>query len=200
MLTEVYSEFTRRLGSFGTTVIGGGAVRDHLMGRKAKDYDLFLLNHSFTKEARSNVMNCLSGLEVVKPLEFHQSEPYLVVTVRWCGVDVQVMLNPATSPEELISTFDWNVCLFAYDGSKFITREHIDNIGMGKTLYLNKVTFPQSTLRRGFRFSERFGMQLPRATVIHLCEQVLGKKGLAGPAGAEPDMPSLAANILVDGG
>lgn len=199
-LFTVYREFVARLGRFGHIVVAGGAVRDHLMARVAKDFDLFVLDTRFDEDTRAAISEALADLEVVKPLEFHNSEPYLVLTVRFEGVDVQVMCNPARTVEELVSTFDWNVCLFAFDVTGFYAREDVANIGYGKPLKLQAVRFPMSTLRRGYRFSERFNMTLDHETVLQLCVQIVSKHGAAGPNGAIPDMVALAANVLVEGG
>lgn len=199
MLEAVFNEFSTRLKDIGQPVIAGGAVRDHMMNRTAKDYDFFLLGNDYTDAAKVLVESKIEGLEVVKQLEFHKSEPYLVVTVRWQSVDVQIMLNPAKSVEELVGTFDWNTCLFGYNGKVIYQQEDIANIAIGKELRLNKVTFPLSTLRRGFRFSERFGMLFKRDDILELCKLIIPKAAV-GPAGigAVPDMPSLAANTLID--
>jgi tRNA nucleotidyltransferase/poly(A) polymerase len=39
----VHSHFEPALREFGQVVIAGGAVRDHLLGRQAKDFDVFVL-------------------------------------------------------------------------------------------------------------------------------------------------------------
>lgn len=197
-LYRVHAEFDDRLGHLGKLVVAGGAVRDHLMGRQAKDFDLFLLNTPFTKEAREAVTDALDDLEVVKPLAWHNSEPYLVMTVRWQGFDVQVMCNPAVSIDALVDTFDWNVARFAFDGENFTKGMDVDDIGYGKELKLHRVTFPTSTLRRGFRFAERFAMSIDPDIILLLCEEVVKKRNNPGPRGAEPDMPALAANYLID--
>jgi len=194
-LESVYTHFTERLSGLGSLVIAGGAVRDHLRQKPAKDFDLFLLGRALTDEMAKEVSDRLVSLVQVEPLEFHKSEPFLVGTVRFDGADVQIMVNPAGSLDALLDTFDWNVALFGYDGA-ILARESIENIAPGKDLRLNRVTFPLSTLRRGFRFSERFKMRLRREDVVELCRLVVERKGQPGPRGAEPDMPALAANYL----
>lgn len=39
----VWDEFNKRLSQFGQVVLAGGSVRDHLLGRAAKDFDVFVL-------------------------------------------------------------------------------------------------------------------------------------------------------------
>jgi hypothetical protein len=124
-----------------------------------------------------------------------------VATVKWDGMEIQVLVNPAESMEALIGTFDWSVCLFGFDGQSWFKGEPLEHIAAGKSLRLQRVTFPLSTLRRGFRFSERFRMKLERADVLTLCKAITDKAAKdsnVGPSGNEPDMPALAANVLVD--
>lgn len=162
-MIDIYNEFNTRLNKFGKVVIAGGAVRDHLLGKKPKDYDIFVLYSSawdFDK-AKEEISPILSDLIQVEPsVEWHRSEPYLVATVKWNDLEIQVMVSPMQTKEELVGSFDWNICLFAYDG-EFFCGEKIEEIESGKELKLNTVTFPLSTMRRGFRFSERFKMKLP---------------------------------------
>lgn len=202
-IETVYAEFNQRLSPFGKVVIAGGAVRDSLMGKQPKDYDIFVLRpdgFDFEKDRKTLTEQLHDLTKVVPVVQWHGSEPFLAATVQWRDREIQVLVNPQPSKEALIATFDWNVCLFAYDGA-MLCGENIDNIGPGKTLRLNKVTFPASTLRRGFRFSERFLMVLEHETVADLCRQIIAKadaKNNVGPSGNEPDMPSLTANSLVD--
>ncbi len=201
--TECLKLFNPRLSSFGQLCIAGGAVRDELMGVAPKDFDLFCLcNGDWDfKDAKEQLSGRLDGLSASPPtVEWHKSEPYLVATIIVNGQQVQILANPAGSIEELISTFDWNVCLFARTETEIYQQTAIEDIAVGKELKLNKVTFPLSTLRRGFRFSERFTMKLRNEDVHTLCGAILekSKKGMGvGPEGNEPDMPSLEANTLV---
>lgn len=202
---EIYTEFSNRLLEFGDCYLAGGCVRDHLMNKTAKDFDFFILNHTLWedfKESKQKILAKLSDLPISKPLvEWHKSEPYLVVSCEYKGLEVQILLNPANTIDQLLDTFDWNTCLFAYGKDGIFQKELIQNIGPNKELKLNKVTFPLSTLRRGFRFSERFLMKIRRDDIDLLCTKILEnskKNNNIGPAGNEPDMNSLNKNILVN--
>jgi len=171
-LAEIYLTMSRVLIDCGPVVIAGGAVRDTLMGVEPKDYDVFILNTDKAKDGKTIAEKLAVEFKTVEPKEYHKSEPYLVETVMVGDAFVQVMASSFTSVTELVASFDWNVCLFAYDG-EFHQRTSIEDIAPGKDLVLQKNTFPVSTLRRGFRFSERFGMKLPKDTLIQLCIDVL---------------------------
>lgn len=170
LVPRAHAEMRKRLG--GSVVVGGGAVRDWIMGREPKDVDVFVLGVDFADD-RDEIMRRLDDLPIVEPWAFHKSEPYLCGTVRWGGVDVQVMASPHETVAALLDSFDWNVALFAYDGEVH-ARTDVADIKPGGWLRLQRVTFPKSTLRRGFRFSERFGMRIPDETLRDLCRQVAG--------------------------
>jgi hypothetical protein len=202
---EIYKEFSSRLSEFGDCYLAGGCVRDYLRNKEAKDYDFFILNHNLWEnfeESKQKILAKLIDLPISKSLvEWHKSEPYLVVSCEYDGVEIQILLNPAKTVDELLDTFDWNTCLFAYGKGGITQKEFIQNIGPGKELKLNKVTFPLSTLRRGFRFSERFLMKIRREDINLLCGKILEnsvKNNDIGPNGNEPDMSSLNKNILVN--
>jgi len=200
-LASVFTHFSSRLNNIGSLVVAGGAVRDTLMFKSPKDFDLFLLDipSKDFKAKKELIVKAIADLEIVHGLEWHKSEPFLCVTVKWNGVEVQLLANPAPDAETLIASFDWNVCLFAFNGN-FVNKEKIENIGEDKDLVLNTVTFPLSTLRRGFRFSERFKMRLKRETIVDLARRIVSyadSKMEVGAIGNEPDMPSLEANTLI---
>lgn len=204
-LKELFTDFVPRLREFGIPVVAGGAVRDSLMNKEPKDWDVFILRGPDKwdfKAIAEQIKPALSDLTKAEPaVSWHLSEPYLVSNVKWKDSIIQVLVNPAASMEELIATFDWNVCLFAHDGERLAQEELIENIGPGKELHLKTVTFPLSTLRRGFRFSERFKMKLLRPDVLKLCREIIKNADAGahiGPQANEPDMPALAANALID--
>lgn len=151
----------------GPVFIAGGAPRNVLMDCEPKDYDVFILSQGTFVPHKEDILRISESLKLVTTeILIHRSEPFLATTLTILGEsDTQIMVVPYKNVDQLIDSFDWNVCLFAYDGANFICREDISNIGPGKELKLNKITFPRSTLRRGYRFSERFKMKLPFKTV-----------------------------------
>ena len=159
LLQSLCDEFTKRCG--GTAIIAGGSVRDTLLGREPKDYDVFVLRGKF-RDGWGN------GLEVVDSPEWHKSEPNLQRTFRIDGRIVQVMKSDWSLPGQVLDHFDWNVSQFAFNGD-FLQLTDLTDIGEGKELRLHRVTYPVSTLRRGFRFSERFGMQFRKEDLRDLC-------------------------------
>lgn len=176
-LEKVYQEFNRRLSPFGTVVLAGGCVRDLLMNCYPKDYDVFVLG-KITEDQLDAVSGALSDMEIVESSEFHNSEPYLVRTVRYEGAIVQIMCSEYPDVDKLLDSFDWNVSRFAFSGTPESIKQlmSVDLILPGQPLELHKITFPTSSLRRGFRFSERFGMKINDGDLHKLCVAVLAQQ------------------------
>lgn len=141
-------------------IVAGGAVRDALRGERPKDIDLFVTHWGGDPQLGDRVDSVHTCTE----------ENMYRLFLRWEGdVDgfrVQIMQHPAAyEMQALIDCFDWNVCRFAYDGWGVVAGMKIEDVSPGKPLELHRCTFPGSTLRRGFRFSERFGMPVSRYTL-----------------------------------
>jgi len=148
--------------------VAGGAVRDTLLGRTPKDVDVFVFGVRGVDE------EVFHGLTLVECPEWHKSEPFLQATVDVAGVHHQVMAVPDVDDmEDLVDGFDWNVSRFAYDGTAAFLPVSVDDVAEGRDLKLHRVTYPRSTLRRGFRYSERFGMRFRSEDVDRLCWMVL---------------------------
>lgn len=175
-LHHIWSTLAAPLSQFGPVYIAGGAVRDTLMGREPKDYDVFVLGLNDTEVNEQGVLAELTNYVNVEVRYEHKSEPFLIKTTRIEGCEVQIMINPAPTIDQLISTFDWNTCLFAFGAEGYVCKESIENIGPGKELRLNACHYPWSTLRRGYRFSERFGMKLSHETIQRVLDVIASRR------------------------
>jgi hypothetical protein len=178
-LHEVWSAFNDLLGVMGDVFICGGAARDSLRGVTPKDYDVYVIN------AKGNHWNDISD-EIKKKLadypkvkakvDFHRSEPFLVETIHYEDSEVQIMLRgDVHTLEELVDSFDWNVALFAYGKNGIYKHKNavdLADIDNGGELKINKITYPYSTLRRGYRFSERFLMKLETSTIHQIMKAI----------------------------
>ena len=179
ILDEVYDLIRHQL-HLENFVIGGGMVRDALRNSIAKDIDVFVLDdgtHKTFTEAKEDILERTKSLPFIESkIEWHKSEPFLVKSFSNAYGDVQVMARNINTVEELLDTFDWNVSLFAFDGKRVYARESVEEIGVGKELKLQACTYPVSTLRRGFRFSERYTMKFNKSDIVFLCNKILEKQ------------------------
>lgn len=171
----VHEDFDMLLGKLGPVVIAGGAVRDWMMGRLPRDVDVFILGGP----SNEDVERAAAGLP---KLALPPLKPYgnsLVIKTSWGGFDVDIVSRPEKDVEELLDGFDWNVSLFAYSGRDQV-RSRMDpgDIKPGGELVLQSLEgkYPESVLRRGFRFVERYGMRIPDATMIDLTAAVSGDR------------------------
>ena len=156
-LFAIHAEFSQRCGP---CVIAGGAIRDTLLKRVPRDYDVFLLND------RQPPPEWAAGLEVGP---WYKKSPCLQGTVRYGGQLVQVCRSPEPSMEALVDSFDWNVCLFAWEPRAIVALTRLVDIAPGKPLTLHRCTTPLATLRRGWRFADRFSMVIDDRTLAKLC-------------------------------
>jgi tRNA nucleotidyltransferase/poly(A) polymerase len=173
---DVLDQLLPLLSKFGEVIVAGGAARDELMGRQPKDFDVFVLwSGEWDFElAKSRIIDCLGDFQKREPaVDWHKSEPYLVSDLIIGDAAVQVLVSPHKTWNELLDSFDWNTCLFSFCLDGFHNLEDHNNIKDGASLKLHRITYPISTLRRGYRFSERFKMKFERSDLVRLCQEIL---------------------------
>lgn len=149
--------------------IAGGAIRDALLGKDPKDIDLFVLGPG----PEFDMLSMLDGLDVQEHPEldkYENSSLKAVFDSQYTAAPVQVCWHPEMeTPQELLKTFDWNICLFVYDGFKVYRGDSIAYKRNVNSLELNDFHEPYiATLRRGFRFQERYGINMPIDTLEKL--------------------------------
>lgn len=177
-------EILKPLSTLGLVVVAGGAVRDELLGRKPKDYDAFVLNPGWSIENLSEAIwetlyeegenGRLEG--VSEQSSDNGSSKWISGTFVFNERPVQVIASQCASLRELLDTFDWNACLFGVSDTEALQLADIGNICKGGFLKLHTVTNPLSTLRRGFRFCERYQMLIHEPDLVRLCGEVMAVK------------------------
>lgn len=150
-------------------IIAGGAVRDRFFGRKPRDYDVFILEgklgppmHNKTvKDARLWVKSMLTDARFTEMItaagDYVGPENHgPVVSFKFCGLPVQVMVAPFKEVPALLDTFDYNICQFAYRYGE-VTKP----AAKWKTIKLNRdaVKFPLLAFKRGMEFSRRYNVK-----------------------------------------
>ena len=104
-------------------IIAGGAIRDLICGRKPKDIDLFT-----TKPNPHEVLSAI-GITGYKNASFVPYSIEGVYQITKKGVELPVQfskLDRAPDPLELIESFDFGICMAAYDGKEIIRSRHFD--------------------------------------------------------------------------
>ena len=195
-LSRIYREICVPLevATGRTVVIAGGAVRDHLLGRKPRDYDVFILTGKMgstsvakvVKDTRNWVLvqNAHAGsTDGVAYVHFpttnkYGSAPVLtpIAEFYFWGHKVQVMCSPVADTKHLLETFDYNICRLFYPNTKHSSEYSVvANIKAHGTLVLtaSAVTDPMFTLSRGMEFAQRYGMKMYPASMKQLCAAVV---------------------------
>jgi hypothetical protein len=144
-------------------VLVGGAVRDLLLEREPKDWDIYFLD-STADDLREKFKAHTNDLDT-RPFLRHED---LAAELLAPFGHVQIMATPYSQADLLLDSTDWNVSAFAFDGG-LIQREDPANIRAGQPLRLLTVSNPMSTLARGFEFSSRFKMLFQSRDVYSLC-------------------------------
>lgn len=143
--------------------IAGGSVRDALIGAEPKDIDLYALG--------------FPGSHV---------GPVQTLTLDQIGYDsgivVQIMHTRHRTAEELIESFDWNICRCALlpDGRVLNPHDVATIIENKLTMRLMNITNPFANLRRGYRFSERYDTPIHISDLMRLFQSCLSQR--LGPA------------------
>lgn len=180
---DIYNTLAPKLSFLGKIVVAGGSVRDFLLQREPKDFDLFILGPKIDTVSFPNKFQDFCRLQLdLEPyssdLDWHKSEPFWLTNLQIKGAEVQVMHRELRDTETLLDTFDWDISQFALDENGISSRRDISTIKSGEFLNLSNVTYPLSTLRRGYRFSERFEMRLKNQDIKKLCAMIAAKENI----------------------
>ncbi len=178
-------------------IIAGGAVRDIMLNVKPKDIDIFFLGLDWSKVIKKEFVDKLKSKEIyyeiaTSNLPWHKYERYLLLTIIWktCqelkDIEIQFCGFPVNNLEDLLKTFDWEICLFGYsNGIVTTTQESLNLINKIQSykkgdkdykppkMKLYNVQFPISNLRRGFKFENRYPIKLDYNAILKLCANVL---------------------------
>ena len=109
--------------------MAGGVVRDCIIGEKYSDVDIF---GSETNLDRFKAAE-LKDFKLV-----HESD--LLETYQKDDLKVQLIYRDFESPEECIQSFDYTICMFAYDGVRIICEADAILHLFNKKLVVNKLS------------------------------------------------------------
>lgn len=171
-VAEVFETFAPLLGV--RCCVAGGAVRDELLGRTPKDYDIFCFG-PFDERA----ILAVAQLVKMEAKRYGGRALSNCLTVKWRGVQLQFVHrgDGCHDVDSLLDGFDWSICLFAYDAGGYVKRYDLSKIGGKQELRLNpsmaaRAMTPLRSLQRGFDFAKRFDMQINDCDLAALCAEV----------------------------
>jgi hypothetical protein len=133
--------------------LAGGALRRTLRGTEPhSDFDFFFRDADQLERFKGCLIDN-HGLSVHRETEHHVE---LRGKIDDEGVIVQcIRFAYYGSPEEVINSFDFTICQFAYDGQMLIAGEYaLWDLGR-KWLAVHKITYPLSTMRRVLKYTKQ---------------------------------------------
>lgn len=144
----------------------GGCIRSIFSGEELTDIDLFPTSEdeyeklhqkcieAYTiKREKENDYNISLTLEFKTSIENEKGEELEEVH----ELEVQIVKIYHEKVEDLIHSFDFTICMFAYDraNDQFILGENSMEDLIKKRLVINEVTYHLSTLRRFFKYANK---------------------------------------------
>lgn len=127
--------------------IAGGAVRDYFMDKKIQaDCDIFFPNSNEFEKAKNFFIK--NNAEV----KWESNNGMKVMYNNNVYDLVKVYYN---NPQETIDSFDFTVCMFAVDTDRLYCGESSFEDLKKRQLIIHKITFPESSLKRAFRYYKR---------------------------------------------
>ena len=126
--------------------IAGGSVRDYFMNRNAIDYDIFFPNQQEFDKAKLFFENN----NAVKEWESENGVKYL-----FDGLTFDLVKIFHDSPQSTIAYFDFTTAMFAVDDRNLFAGDTSFNDLEKRILVINKKTYPDSTLKRAFRYYKK---------------------------------------------
>lgn len=169
---------------FPTIVIGGGAVRDFYFGFEPKDYDVFLipekdhfrsLEMAYVKLQRAfenphNLVKLVDVDEAIKGGMSNYTIKLMDSEVTQSGENnkaIQFLYKDGVeTPQQLIETFDLDICQFGYDGNELYVGSEVDVGAVKKAMQGKgpvKLLSSGSTYARLLRFQTRYGCDVQQA-------------------------------------
>lgn len=136
-------------------IIAGGAIRDLICGRKPKDIDLFTL-HGTAPAGLLGPSVHISGYNN------DSCGPYTIegiYQIRKKDVEYPIQLiklDHAIDPLELIESFDFGICMAAYDGKEIIRSRHFDEDAEKHIFTLRHCRDKAAAEKRYQRISKRY--------------------------------------------
>jgi len=126
--------------------IAGGSVRDYFMDVNAVDYDIFFPNKKEFNKAKE-------FFESKNATKEWESENGVKYSYQGRIFDLVKIYHP--SPESTISYFDFTTAMFAVDDKNVFVGDTSLKDLEERILVINKVTFPDSTLNRAFKYYQK---------------------------------------------
>jgi hypothetical protein len=184
-VSEILQRLSDKIENNGT--IAGGAMRDLLLDREPKDYDIFLFSKTYYDSLFNSPFDCFyNPKEVCDESETGETDRYGQNALGESGVrvanctaydrPVQLIYVPRTiTPEKVIEQFDFTINMVAYYQDSIIFSPAAEEAIKERKLIFNSqhhVAFDaspqkivQRLIRRAEYLSEKLNLELPMSTI-----------------------------------
>lgn len=162
-------------------IIAGGFARDQILGTKPRDIDVFLLaGNEPIDEATDYTIGRLSSFYItytVEPKQYVTTDGVPAfgpaINMQFLQWPVQLIATPCVSAQEVVQSFDYDVCQFWLDEIGFYpVGLHNDLLTslVHREMRLLHTRTPWSSLRRGILMADRFGFNFSEQDKRRLVE------------------------------
>lgn len=153
----------------GGVVLAGGALRALVdTSEEIIDYDLFVLDQGVISKLKVD----LEDIGYKLCFECPKGQLYTYKNSEKTKVQI-INKRPYKDCEDPIASFDITACCAAYDGNTFYTNDRFVFDNLNKLINLNKVEYPNATLRRIVKYSNK-GFKLSNAACTTFTTTVNG--------------------------
>lgn len=144
----------------------GGCVRDMLVGDKIKDYDLFcsdkVSEDAIIEYLNNNDHNSKFLNENDILANFMYKDKFIqVIKGRYYGID----------PKNIIDMFDYTICCASVTKTSFNYNKYFFEDCLTKSLRINKITYPLSTLERLQKYIKK-GYTACSGTILEIAKSI----------------------------
>lgn len=161
--------------------LAGGALRRSILEQPLdSDYDFFFANEVQLK----TVLESIKENEKVTVEKEFSNDMNVSMTLFLHGdtetkftgrrIKVQLIKVYHQSPGEVLDSFDYTLCQFAFDGQNLICGDYALNDTLRKKLVVNKITFPVASMRRMLKYANQ-GFTVCGGAMREFLNQVVGE-------------------------
>jgi hypothetical protein len=127
--------------------VAGGAIRAfHSSSERIKDIDIFFTSEEHFAKAALEID--MESANVIVEDEKH-------IKIKNKKYSIDLIRTVFGNPEEIISKFDFSVCMFALDSEYFYYEENSFIDLSKKQIMINTITYPASTLLRLLKYTRK---------------------------------------------